>query len=123
MRKEQRLRRWSDFAAVYRQGRMQGNRLLVLRVRPTGAPVTRFGFVVGKPVGSAVVRNRVKRRLRAIAARLPARDGLDIVVGARATAAVANFASLEQTFASLMRRSGAARDAGGKSAPAAEETS
>src|SRR5512140_445749 len=53
MRREQRLRHRKDFAAAYRQGRTQGNQLLVVRVRPNGTGVTRFGFVAGKIVGDA----------------------------------------------------------------------
>lgn len=47
-----------------------------------------MGFVVPRSVGGAVVRNRVRRRLRALmAARLEANAGLDVVVAASRTAA------------------------------------
>jgi ribonuclease P protein component len=52
----------------------------------------RVGFVVSKAVGTAVVRNRTKRRLRALVAarldRIP--DGTDVVVRANSVAAQAN---------------------------------
>lgn len=61
----------------------------------TGKP-SRVGFVVSKGVGGAVVRNRVKRRLRAhMAARvggIPA--GTDLVIRANPAAAAADFAEL-----------------------------
>ena len=82
MRRDQRLRSARDFAAAYKQGRVNGNSLLVVRVRDNGMEVTRFGFVTGKAVGGAVVRNRVKRRLREAARRLDVVPGLDVVVGA-----------------------------------------
>ena len=59
-----------------------------------GAP--RFGFIVAKTVGNAVVRNRVRRRLKAAAhsmsAGLP--DGSETVFRALPPAATADFAEL-----------------------------
>jgi ribonuclease P protein component len=111
MHRDQRLRRRKDFAAAYRQGRTQGNRLLVVRVHPNQGDITRFGFVAGKVVGGAVVRNRVKRRLREAARVLDVKPGLDIVIGARKAAAEADFPSLSAALASLLGRCGALRDA------------
>jgi ribonuclease P protein component len=107
MRREQSLRRRRDFAEAYRSGRMHGNRLLVVRVRPNGGELTRFGFVAGKAVGGAVTRNLVKRRLRAAARGLPTAAGLDIVIGARKAAAVAPYTELERALAALLERAGA----------------
>ncbi len=104
MRRDRRLRRRGDFAAAYRSGKVEGSRLLVVRVRPNGQPKTRFGFVAGKVVGGAVVRNRVKRRLRAACEDLKIVEGLDIVVGARRPAAEADFASLRRSLVTLLDR-------------------
>ena len=104
MRKEQRLRRREDLAAAYRQGRVHGNQLLVLRSRRNGGEISRFGFVVGKAVGGAVVRNRVKRRLRALADGLQVQNGFDIVIGARRGAAAASHRELSGALRSLLRR-------------------
>src|SRR6187549_3839103 len=59
------MRNGSDFTAAVRGGRRAGRRTLVVHLSRarTEAP-TRVGFVVSKAVGNAVVRNRVKRRLR-----------------------------------------------------------
>lgn len=107
MRREQRLRRRQDFAAAYRKGRVQSNQLLVVRVLENSGGPTRFGFVAGKVVGGAVVRNRTKRRLREIAREAGAREGLDIVIGARKPAATAEFQALRKALVSLMKRAGA----------------
>lgn len=107
MQRERRLRRRKDFAAAYRKGRVYGNQLLVLRVVPHDGDVARFGFVTGKAVGGAVVRNRVKRRLRAAADSIEAAPGLDIVVGARKVAADASYHAIYHALTSLMRRAGA----------------
>ena len=108
MRREQRLRHRKDFAAAYGQGGAQGNQFLVVRVRPNGTGVTRFGFVAGKVVGGAVVRNRVKRRLREAARGIPTAPGLDIVIGARKTAAAVDYRKLRQALAALIKRADAA---------------
>ena len=109
MHKERRIRRRKDFAAAYREGRVHGNQLLVLRVVPHEGDVARFGFVTGKAVGGAVVRNRVKRQLRAIAEALDAAPGFDFVVGARRTASDATYYALYVALAALMKRAGAIR--------------
>jgi ribonuclease P protein component len=81
-----RLTRSADFDRVYRQGRSFANRHLALYAFPRGGEDgTRLGLSVGRKVGGAVDRNRVKRLLReAFAAR---RDALgeahDIVIVAR----------------------------------------
>ena len=89
--KRRRLSRSAEFERVYRQGRSKGNRFLVLYVFPRaegdevdqGGP--RLGLSVGRRVGGAVERTRVKRVLReafwAEATRLP--TGSDYVVVAR----------------------------------------
>ena len=75
MQRRHRLSRSRDFDAVYRHGRSVSTRLLVLYWFPreggadTGA---RLGLAVPKAVGTAVVRNRMKRQLReAFRVRLP----------------------------------------------------
>jgi ribonuclease P protein component len=60
-----RLSRSADFERVYRRGRSQGNRYLVLYVFPRGeGDGPRLGVSVGRKLGGAVKRNRVKRLLR-----------------------------------------------------------
>jgi ribonuclease P protein component len=106
MKREQRLRRRKDFAAAYRRGHAHGNQLLVIRVLFNGSGVSRFGFVAGKAVGGAVVRNRVKRRLREAARGIEVEPGFDIVIGARKPAAVATYVKLRRSLVALMRRGG-----------------
>ncbi len=86
--KNRRLSRSSEFQRVYRQGRSKSNRYLVLYSFSRGETAgddSRFGVSVGRKVGNAVVRNRVKRALREAFVELEpkAADGLDYVVLAR----------------------------------------
>ena len=69
MQRRHRLSRSRDFDAVYRQGRSVSTRFLVLYWFPredgaAAAEGARLGLAVPKAVGSAVVRNKMKRRLR-----------------------------------------------------------
>jgi ribonuclease P protein component len=82
-----RLRRRGDFAAIYRKGRAWSNDVLVLRVLPNDLDHCRFGFAVSRKVGNAVVRNRLRRRLREQVRSLPFEPGQDVVVIARPAAA------------------------------------
>lgn len=59
-----RLRREAEFDAVFRDGASAADGLLVVHARPNGLPVPRLGLAVGKALGGAVARNRVKRLLR-----------------------------------------------------------
>ncbi len=77
---------------------------MVLRAVSNGLEMSRFGFSVSKRVGGAVVRNRVKRRLKEIARRLPVKDGWDMVVVARPTAADADFGRLRAALQGLAAR-------------------
>lgn len=67
-----RLRRPADFTAAVRRGRRAGGTRLAVHLMlpielPTPPGPARVGLVVSKTVGPAVVRTRVKRRLRAVA--------------------------------------------------------
>jgi ribonuclease P protein component len=72
----------------------------------------RVGFVVARAVGNAVVRNRVKRRLRHLmAARLTMLpDGVSVVVRANPAAAAASSAELGRDLDSCLSRLARRRD-------------
>jgi ribonuclease P protein component len=65
---ESRLRRAGEFRDTFRQGVRCGRPCLVVHARRRDEQPSRAGFVVSKAVGNAVVRNRVKRRLRHLCA-------------------------------------------------------
>lgn len=82
------------------------NGLLVLRLASNDLNHSRFCFVAGKRVGNAVVRNRVKRRLREVVRNADFQPGWDAIIMARRGAGDANYAQLERATQNLMRRSG-----------------
>ena len=104
MNKEQRLRSSRDFAAVRRDGRSRADVLLVLVSRPNNLDVTRFGFIVSKKVGNAVVRNRVRRRLKEAARLSQIEFGWDLVFIARQGASSAEYQELSGSVNKLLAR-------------------
>ena len=109
MRRERRLKKSEEFAAVRKEGRSWADQVLVLVTRRNGLPVSRFGFAVGRGVGNAVVRNRVKRRLRAVASDSSVAQGWDLVVIARKPAAESSSHALSASLSGLLSRAGVER--------------
>lgn len=107
--KPARLARRAEFAAVREQGKSQHGNLMVLGTwrSPVPAPA-RFGVIAARRTGSAVQRNRARRRLREIfrlhRSLLPA--GLWMVVILRRAAVGANFGALAEEWRALAARAG-----------------
>jgi len=101
-----RLTRSDDYARVRRDGRSRAHPLLILAAAPNGGETTRVGLTVGKKIGPAVTRNRVKRVLREAArARLARmRPGYDIVLIGRPDTAGARLAPVGLALDQLLRR-------------------
>jgi ribonuclease P protein component len=67
----------------------------------------RVGFTTSKKVGNAVVRNRVRRRLRALADQIipgNTKPGVDIVLIGRASTAKRSFEALERDLKKCLRK-------------------
>jgi ribonuclease P protein component len=105
--KTRRLKHTSDFDRVKEGGHAERGRFIVLAaltVQNSGA--TRAGFITSGRLGSAVVRNRVRRRLREIVRKHQhnLREGLWIVVIARPDATKASYHALEDEWLRLAKR-------------------
>jgi len=102
-----RLTRGAEYKAVVRRGRKCAAAHTVTYIVASGDPRdARFGFIVSKQVGSAVTRNTVRRRLKAICAAHLAevRAGADVVIRALPSSATAGFAELDAEVARCLRR-------------------
>ena len=108
------MRRRADFVAAARRGSRAGRSLVAgqLLIEADSQRPALIGFVVSKAVGSAVVRNRVKRRLRHLARRhlgsLPRGSLLIVRANPRAASACqADLAAdLDLVIGALLRRQG-----------------
>ncbi|MFY9714960.1 MAG: ribonuclease P protein component [Microbacterium sp.] len=109
-----RLTRGSDYRLVVRRGSRCGGARVVTSMLSTGeSRVARFGFIISKQVGTAVVRNTVRRRLKAVCAealeRVP--EGTDVVIRALPASASASFAELRSDVHRCLGRLDADRSA------------
>jgi ribonuclease P protein component len=106
MRRAHRLRHAADFQRVRAVRRSWGHPLLVLYVAPNDGQASRLGISVGRRVGNAVVRNRVKRRVREAVRHRHAEllPGHDLVFIARPPAATAEWSDLRGAADDLLRR-------------------
>ena len=107
--RDDRLRQRREFEECYASGvRVSGRHVQVFLLPGPGTTTkTRLGISVPKRVGNAVVRNRVRRRLREIFRRtrvIPPPRSLSLVVNVRPSAAGASFADLSEDFTQAVRR-------------------
>ena len=97
--------RSGEFDAVYRAGKRRSSSHFTVFLRANNEPRSRFGFSIKKALGGAVVRNRIRRRVREIVrchrAEIPA--GWDIVIHPKSSVAKANFAALSADLLRLTR--------------------
>lgn len=101
----QRLRRSADYVRCYRRGRRKHGSLLVLHVHPNDLGEARLGITASRKVGKAVVRHRIKRRIREIFRRFERRAelaDLDIVAHLKPAAGASDFGSLENELERLL---------------------
>ena len=115
-RKRRRLSRSGEFERVYREGRSHANRHLVVYAFPrSGESEARLGVSVGRKLGGAVERNRIKRLLREAfwAAANDLEPGHDFVIVARPAAgelaASGGEPAIEETLRAVLAEAGLSR--------------
>ncbi|MFW6068633.1 MAG: ribonuclease P protein component [Chloroflexota bacterium] len=103
-----RLRRSADIRRARRKGQRWSHPLLLLFAIENNGDSTRFAISASSRIGNAVVRNRVRRRIReAIRKELPGIEpGWDCLLVVKEGAPSAPFAALEQAIIELLARSG-----------------
>jgi ribonuclease P protein component len=103
--REARLVRPGEFDAVYRAGKRRSSSHFTVFFRANELPQSRFGFSIKKALGGAVVRNRIRRRLREVVRchRLEIPAGWDIVIHPKSSVARAPFAALTADLLRLLK--------------------
>ena len=94
---------------MYRTGKRRSSSHFTVFFRANQMPQSRFGFSIKKALGGAVVRNRMRRRMREIVRchrqEIPA--GWDIVIHPKSAMARAPFATLTADLLRLLQNGGA----------------
>ncbi len=106
MKRRHRVRENERFQEIRRRGRSYSEHRLVLCALPNDLSYSRFGFSVSSRIGKAVIRNRIKRRMReAVRLRMgQIRVGWDVVFIARNPIREADFHEIDAACARLLRR-------------------
>jgi ribonuclease P protein component len=108
---KERLRRRADYLRCYRTGRRRHGALAILYFVPNQLGHPRLGITASRKVGPAVVRQRIKRRIKEVYRRWKDRDRLpamDLVVHLKPEARQADFDALQaellRLFSGLLPR-------------------
>ena len=106
------LRSANDFAAVGRSDVVRSDSRISARFLRTERAGTRFGISTSRRLGGAVVRNRIRRRIRECLRALTPRilPGFDILLVARQGSITASQVELATTLERLLRKGGALRE-------------
>lgn len=117
-RRQERMTRSADFLRCYRRGRQRRGTSATLHTHPNEGSSARLGITASRKIGGAVVRHRMKRRVREVFRRWVDRDavaGLDVVVHLQPGCAKTGFdefrEELVRLFAEVARTS--SRSSGG----------
>ncbi len=102
------LKKNNDFRRLYTKGASAATPCLVVYCRPNRRAENRLGYTVSVKLGHAVVRNRVRRRLREIVRLNDAslKQGWDIVIVARGRCVGAPYRKIEASFLDACARLG-----------------
>ena len=97
--------RRGEFDAVYRAGKRRSSSHFTVFFRANALPQSRFGFSIKKALGGAVVRNRIRRRIREIVRshRPEISAGWDIVIHPKSIVARAEFAALAADLLRILK--------------------
>jgi ribonuclease P protein component len=106
LKRRYRLAEGERFRQVRQTGTSYSHPLMVLCLLPNELEISRSGFVASRRIGNAVVRNRVRRRLREAVRLLwdVIEPGWDMVWIARPGVDEAEFSELQDACARLLRR-------------------
>jgi len=97
-----------DFATIQERGTSRSHPLLVARFLRNERGETRFGLATGRRLGGAVVRNRVRRRLREALRSMAAsiEPGWDVLIVARPDLVSSDYKAIVEALERLLGRAG-----------------
>jgi len=104
--KQYRLRKNRDFESVFKKGKTLSGKYFFLKVQKNDLQINRFGFIVGKKItNKAVLRNKIKRRLREVVKENLDRVklGFDIVIVAKPEILDKNYQQIKNDLENLLQ--------------------
>ncbi|NLW42150.1 MAG: ribonuclease P protein component [Tissierellia bacterium] len=99
------VKSYFDFKKAYEKGKSFGNRNLILYIRKNDLDHTRIGITVSKKTGNAVVRNKIRRRIKEIYREVAPnlKEGFDLIFVVRRNVPGISFKELKSAFHHLIR--------------------
>jgi ribonuclease P protein component len=100
-----RIVRKADFDVVYRNGKRRSSSHFTVFLKANDLPQSRFGLSIKRALGGAVVRNRIRRRIREVVRlhREEISPGWDFVIHPKANVEHAAFVALESDLVRLLK--------------------
>ncbi len=100
------LKNSKEFGRVYQQGKSKATRDLVLYVLKNSLDNNRYGFSISKKIGNAVVRNKLKRRLKEIIREKDEKlkKGYDLIIIARKPVTKLDYLALKKDVERLFKK-------------------
>ena len=103
---KQRIRKPTEFRRVFAHGKQTSNSLINVIAVANELSYLRVGLSVNKRVGTAVIRNLVKRRIRSACANMSITGGWDVVVTAKPHSSEVSYEDLEEVIQKSVERLG-----------------
>ncbi|HDD35438.1 MAG TPA: ribonuclease P protein component [Candidatus Desulfofervidus auxilii] len=101
--KKERIRRQKDFLALLKEGERKQTPHFVVFIRPNTLPYARLGIRVGRKVGKAVQRNRLRRLIREFFRQNKYKIGCyDIIIAAKGSAAALNYHQVCEELSNIL---------------------
>ena len=107
--KANRLRKKKDFEELFKKGKSFKNNFLTLKIAQNNLKESRFGFIVSQKVSKkAVLRNKIKRRLRDIIKRniKDIKNGMDVVIIVLTGLEKKSFLEIKEILNILLKKAG-----------------
>lgn len=106
--KKYKIRKNSEFRAIYKKGKSFSDKLLVLYISRNNSDFNRIGVSVSKKVGNSVTRNRIKRLIKEVYRHneMNIKKGYDLIFIARNSAKGKSYNEIERSMINLFDKAG-----------------
>jgi ribonuclease P protein component len=107
LEKKHRLLKRKEFSYIFNRGKHFSAKLVTLNYVPSKLPQFKIGFSVSKKIGKAVIRNKVKRRMREVVRSIQhlIKDEYNYIFVARVGIEAASYDQIKQTILYCLEKS------------------